>query len=137
VRIDMRRIEAIKNGSELIGNRTRAKVVKNKVAPPFKEAEFDIIYGEGISKLGEIVDMGVKLDIIDKGGAWFTVGEARLQGKEAVKDYLRENPEVCDEIEAKIRENAHELIAASKSSKPAAARAAGKAIDVSADDFEG
>lgn len=137
VRIDMRRIEAIKNGSELIGNRTRAKVVKNKVAPPFKEAEFDIIYGEGISKLGEIVDMGVKLDIIDKGGAWFTVGDVRLQGREAVKDYLKENPEICDEIEAKIREHSHELIAASKSAKPAAARASGKAIDVSADDFEG
>ena len=79
VRIDMRRIETLKNGSEMIGNRTRAKVIKNKVAPPFKEAEFDIIYGQGISKVGEIIDLAVKLELIDKAGAWFTVGETRLQ----------------------------------------------------------
>lgn len=134
VRIDVRRIETLKNGSEMIGNRTRAKVIKNKVAPPFKEAEFDIIYGEGISKIGEIIDLGVKLELIDKGGAWFTVGDARLQGREAVKEYLRNNPQVADELEEKIRENAYKLM--SPQAK-AAARAAGRAIDVSADDFEG
>lgn len=133
VRIDIRRIESLKNGSEMYGNRTRAKVVKNKVAPPFKEAEFDIIYGEGISKVGEIVDLGVALDIIDKGGAWFTVGDARIQGREAVKDYLKANPAVCDEIEQKIRDNSANLTPQAK----AAAKAAGRAVDVSADDFEG
>lgn len=134
VRIDVRRIETLKNNGEMYGNRTRAKVIKNKVAPPFKEAEFDIIYGEGISKIGEIIDLGVQLDIIEKGGAWFTLGETRLQGKEAVKDYLKTNPDVADEIETKIRENAYKLM--SPQAK-AAAKAAGRAIDVSADDFEG
>ena len=133
VRIDIRRIESLKNGSEVYGNRTRAKVVKNKVAPPFKEAEFDIVYGEGISKVGEIVDLGVALDIIDKGGAWFTVGETRLQGREAVKEYLKANPDVSDEIEQKIRDNSAKLTPQAKT----AAKAAGKAVDVSADDFEG
>ena len=80
----------------MVGNRTRAKVIKNKVAPPFKEAEFDIIYGEGISKVGEIIDLGVKLEIIDKAGAWFTVNGERIQGKDAVKEYLTANPEYCD-----------------------------------------
>jgi len=133
VRIDIRRIESLKNGSEVYGNRTRAKVVKNKVAPPFKEAEFDIVYGEGISKVGEIVDLGVALDIIDKGGAWFTVGETRLQGREAVKEYLKANPDVSDEIEQKIRDNSAKLTPQAKT----AAKAAGRAVDVSADDFEG
>lgn len=133
VRIDVRRTETLKNGGESYGNRTKAKVIKNKVAPPFKEAEFDIIYGEGISKIGEIIDLGVQLDIIDKGGAWFTVGETRLQGKEAVKEYLKENPDVCDEIEQKIRENSAKLTPQAKT----AAKAAGRAVDVSADDFEG
>ena len=85
VRIDVRRIETMKVGGEMVGNRTRAKIVKNKVAPPFKEAEFDIIYGEGISKIGEIIDLAVKLELIDKAGAWFTVGEQRLQGRDSVK----------------------------------------------------
>ena len=133
VRIDIRRIETLKNGSEMYGNRTRAKVVKNKVAPPFKEAEFDIIYGEGISKIGEIIDLGVQLDIIDKGGAWFTVGDSRLQGREAVKEYLKANPAVCDDIEQKIRDNSAKLSPQAKT----AAKAAGRAVDVSADDFEG
>ncbi len=137
VRIDVRRIESLKNGSELYGNRTRAKVIKNKVAPPFKEAEFDIIYGEGISKLGEIVDMGIKLELIDKAGAWFTVNETRVQGKEAVKQYLKDNPEVCDELERKIRENAAKLISSGKDDSKAETKAAGKAVDISADDFEG
>ena len=134
VRIDMRRVETLKNGSEMLGNRTRAKVIKNKVAPPFKEAEFDIIYGEGISKVGEIIDLGTKLEIIDKAGAWFTVNGERIQGREAVKEYLMSNPEVCDEIESQIRENAHKLL--TPQAKRAAV-AAGRAIDISADDFEG
>jgi recombination protein RecA len=134
VRIDMRRIETLKNGSEMIGNRTRAKVIKNKVAPPFKEAEFDIIYGEGISKVGEIIDLAVKLELIEKGGAWFTVGEARIQGRDNVKLYLLDNPDVMDELEQKIRETSFKLM--SPQAKKAA-QAAGRAVDISADDFEG
>ncbi len=134
VRIDVRRIETLKSGTEMVGNRTRAKVIKNKVAPPFKEAEFDIVYGEGISKIGEIVDLGVKLELIDKAGAWFSVGETRIQGREAVKTYLKENPEVADEFEEKIRENAFKLLSPQAR---AAAKAAGRAVDISADDFEG
>ena len=134
VRIDVRRVEALKNGSEIIGNHTRAKIVKNKVAPPFREAEFDILYGEGISKWGELVDLGVKLDIFQKSGSWFNMGEVRLgQGKDAVKQYLKENPEVTADVEAKIRANAYKLM--SKQSQ-IAAKAAGRAVDVSADDFE-
>ncbi len=133
VRIDMRRIETLKNGTEMIGNRTRAKIVKNKVAPPFKEAEFDILYGQGISKIGEIVDLAVKLGIIDKGGAWFTVGDQRLQGRDNVKEYLQNNPEICDKIEAEIRANAHKLMSPQARK---AAIAAGRAVDISADDFD-
>lgn len=134
VRIDVRRVETLKSGTEMIGNRTRAKIVKNKVAPPFKEAEFDIIYGEGISKIGELVDLGTKLDLIDKAGAWYTVGETRLQGRDNVKDYLRDNPEVAEKLEADIRANAHKLMSPQARK---AAIAAGRAVDVSADDFEG
>ena len=134
VRIDMRRIETLKNGSEMIGNRTRAKVIKNKVAPPFKEAEFDIIYGQGISKVGEIIDLAVKLELIDKGGAWFTVGETRIQGRDNVKEYLEQNPEVMDKLEKQIRENAHKLMTPQARR---AAIAAGRAVDISADDFDG
>lgn len=134
VRIDVRRIESMKVGGEVVGNRTRAKVVKNKVAPPFKEAEFDIMYGEGISKIGEIIDLGVKLELIDKGGAWYTIGDTRIQGRDGVKTYLQENPEVADEIEQQIRDNAFKLMSPQAR---AAARAAGRAVDVSADDFEG
>ena len=134
VRVEVRRIEALKNGGEVIGNRTRAKVVKNKVAPPFKEAEFDIMYGEGISKVGELVDLGVKLDLLQKSGSWFSMGETRLgQGRDAVKQYLKENPEVAERIEADIRANAYKLMS---SQARAAARAAGRAVDVSAEDFE-
>ena len=109
MRIDVRRIEQIKvagaGGQTFVGSRTRAKIVKNKVAPPFKEAEFDIIYGEGISKVGEILDTGVKYDICKKGGAWFYYGEVRLgQGRENAKKYLKENPDMMAEIEAKIKE---------------------------------
>ncbi len=104
VRIDVRKIATLKQGDEVIGNRTRAKVIKNKVAPPFRQAEFDIMFGEGISKEGELVDYGVKLEIIDKSGAWFSYGEMRLgQGRENVKALLKENPEVALEIENKIK----------------------------------
>ena len=134
VRIDVRRVEALKSGSEIIGNRTRAKIVKNKVAPPFREAEFDIMYGEGISKVGELIDLGVKLDLVQKSGSWFAMGELRLgQGRDAAKQFLRDNPDMADDLEAKIRQNAFKLL--SKQGQ-AAARAAGRAVDVSADDFE-
>ena len=134
VRIDVRRIEALKSGSEIIGNRTRAKIVKNKVAPPFREAEFDIMYGEGISKVGELLDLGVKLDLVQKSGSWFAMGELRLgQGRDAAKQYLRDNPDLAEELEQKIRQNSFKLL--SKQGQ-AAARAAGRAVDVSADDFE-
>ena len=134
VRIDVRRIETLKNGSEMIGNRTRAKVVKNKVAPPFREAEFDIMYGEGISKLGEMLDLGVKLDLVQKSGSWFNMGEVRLgQGRDAAKQYLRDHPDEADALEANIRRDFHKLM--SNQSK-VAARAAGRAVDVSADDFD-
>ena len=130
----MRRVEAIKNGSEIIGNRTRAKIVKNKVAPPFREAEFDILYGEGISKWGELVDLAVKLDIIQKSGSWFAMGETRIgQGRDAAKQFLRDNPDAAEKVEAEVRANAFKLM--SKQSQ-AAAKAAGRAVDVSADDFD-
>ncbi|WP_235827771.1 recombinase RecA [Acetivibrio saccincola] len=106
VRLDVRRIESIKQANEVIGNRTRVKVVKNKVAPPFKEAEFDIIYGQGISKEGNILDVGVNLDIINKSGAWFSYNGQKIgQGRENAKNFLRENPEILKEIETKIRDN--------------------------------
>lgn len=104
VRIDVRRADSIKQGTESLGNRTRARIVKNKVAPPFKTAEFDIMYGEGVSRLGSIIDMGVELDIVDKSGAWFSYGGTRLgQGKENAKATLEERPEMITEIEEKIR----------------------------------
>ena len=134
VRIDVRRIETLKVGGEMIGNRTRAKIVKNKVAPPFKEAEFDIIYGEGISKIGEIVDLGVKLDLIDKAGAWYTYGDVRVQGRDSMKEFLREHPDVSDQIEAEIRANAHKLMSPQARK---AAIASGRAVEVAADDFQG
>ena len=109
VRIDVRRVEALKAGGEIIGNHTRAKVVKNKVAPPFREAEFDIMYGEGISRIGEIVDLGVKLELVDKSGAWFTVDGNRIQGRDGVKQFLLDNPDVCERLEAQIREEAWRL----------------------------
>ncbi len=104
VRIDIRRIGAIKKGDEVIGSETRVKVVKNKVAPPFRQAEFDILYGNGISREGEIIELGVVHKIIDKSGAWYTYGKERIgQGKDNTRDYLKEHPEVAQEIEAKIR----------------------------------
>ena len=105
VRVDVRRTTQIKDGDEALGNRTKVKIVKNKMAPPFKKAEFDIVYGEGISKVGEVIDLAVEYDIIKKSGSWFSYGESKLaQGREAVKALLTDNIELCDEIEAKIRE---------------------------------
>ncbi|SDF76187.1 recombinase RecA [Sporolituus thermophilus] len=105
VRLEVRKAEAIKQGSEVIGSRTRIKVVKNKVAPPFRQAEFDIMYGEGISREGSLVDIGTELDIITKSGSWYSYKDSRLgQGKENVKEYLKENPHIAEEIEMKIRE---------------------------------
>ena len=135
VRIDVRRIEALKNGGEVVGNRTRAKVVKNKVAPPFREAEFDIMYGEGIAHTGELVDLGVRLGIITKAGSWFSMGETRIgQGRDAAKKYLEENPDIAADVEAQIRANFDKLMG--NQSRIAAAKAAGKAVNVSADDFD-
>ncbi|MEG1417221.1 MAG: DNA recombination/repair protein RecA, partial [Oscillospiraceae bacterium] len=122
VRLDVRRIETIKVGNEMVGNRTRAKVVKNKVSPPFKEGEFDIMYGRGISKAGELLDLAVKLDIIQKSGAWFNCGELRLgQGRDNVKKYLEDNPEFSDGIEKQVRESADKL--ATLKMKPSAKEA--------------
>lgn len=105
IRLDIRRVSQIKDGDVASGNRTRIKVVKNKVAPPFRQVEFDIIFGEGISKIGEIIDMGVELGILQKSGSWFSYGDSKIgQGRDAVKTFLVDNPEVMDEIEAKIRE---------------------------------
>ncbi len=133
VRIDVRRTETLKNGSEHIGNRTKVKITKNKMAPPFKEAEFDIIYGEGISKTGEIIDLGVKLDLIDKSGSWYTVCGNRVQGRDGVRDFLKANPEVAAELEEEIKKNSFRL--AGLQSK-AITKTAGQAIDVTAEDFE-
>ena len=135
VRLDVRRTEQLKAGGEVIGNRVRVKVVKNKVAPPFKEAEFDIMYGQGVSRLGEILDLGSKLDIVQKSGAWFNYGEIRLgQGRDNAKEYLRQNPELAEEVEAKVRANLYQL----NGRKPKAApqpRPEAKAVSVKADDF--
>ncbi len=145
VRIDVRRIETMKANGEMIGNRTRAKVVKNKVAPPFREAEFDIMYGEGISKVGELLDLGVKLDLVQKSGSWFAMGETRLgQGRDAAKEYFRTHPEEAEALEAEIRKNAYKLMSRqSLVAAKAAGRSLGQApesgepVDVSAEDFEG
>ncbi|MDD4715276.1 MAG: recombinase RecA [Oscillospiraceae bacterium] len=163
VRIDVRRKEPVKNGTEIIGNHTKAKIVKNKVAPPFRIAEFDIIYGEGISRYSELVDMGVELGHVQKSGSWYSIGDLRIgQGKEAAKTFLKEHPDKADELEENIRKDADKLVyKQTKSSKsdteqdeeeqsekffdeqPADdfegktdVHAAGKPIDVSAEDFE-
>ena len=133
VRLDVRRIEALKSGTEVIGNRTRVKVVKNKVAPPFREAEFDIMYGEGISKWGELVDLAVQLELINKSGSWFSIGDERIgQGRDNAKLYLQEHPDVADRIEQEVRDNMWKL--QGSRAKPPIAPAA-KAVNVSADDF--
>lgn len=149
MRIDVRRVEQLKGqGNEFIGSRTRAKIVKNKVAPPFKEAEFDIMYGEGISKIGEIVDLGVKFDIVKKSGAWFYYGEQRLgQGRENVKILFKQNPELADEIEKQIREKMKEALEAKKGAPtpvsqpelvkvPTTKAAARAKLDIAVDDDE-
>ena len=111
VRIDVRKIETIKNGSEIVGSRTRAKVVKNKVAPPFREAEFDVIYGKGISKVGEIVDMGLELEVLKRSGAWFYYGDTRIgQGRDNVKQLFEDNPEFAAEVEEKVRARYAEIM---------------------------
>ena len=132
VRIDVRRIEGLKDSTgSFTGNRTRAKIVKNKVAPPFREAEFDIMFGEGISKVGEIIDLGVKLGIVQKSGAWFNYGETRLgQGRDNAKQYLADHPEVMAEIEQKVRDNAEKLYAGKRGGKKAAPAASAAAADV-------
>jgi recombination protein RecA len=108
VRLDIRRIGAIKDKDNIIGNQTRVKVVKNKMAPPFKIVEFDIMYGEGISKIGEIIDLGVQADIIDKAGAWYSYKDEKIgQGRENTKQFLKDNPQMLEEIEAKIRSNSN------------------------------
>ena len=134
VRIDVRRSEAIKVGAENVGNRTRAKIVKNKVAPPFREAEFDIMFGEGISRYGELIDLGVRLGLIEKGGAWYTLGEMRFQGRDNLKEYLKDNPEISDDLEAQIRRDSQKLMSPQEK---AAAKAAGRAVDIDAEDFDG
>ena len=104
IRLDIRRVEMIKQNNEAVGNRTRVRVLKNKLAPPFQEAEFDIMYGEGISHTGDVLDIAAKLDIVNKSGAWYSYGDMRLgQGRENAKDFLRQNPELCEEIERKVK----------------------------------
>jgi recombination protein RecA len=105
VRLDIRRTSQLKEGEEIIGSRTRVKIVKNKLAPPFRKADFDILYGEGISQLGEIVDLGVDFEIVKKSGSWFSYGDTKLgQGRDAVKQILRDNPELYEELKAKVSE---------------------------------
>lgn len=147
VRLEVRRAETLKNGTEAIGARTKVKVVKNKVAPPFKEAEFDIMYGKGISKTGELIDAAVKLDIVEKSGSWFSYcGEKIGQGRDKAKDFLAQNPEVAEEVEEKIKE-AMKTVSEKKSapsptvptekSEPAAAAPSRRvSLSVTADDFE-
>ena len=110
VRLDIRRIGAIKDKDNIIGNQTRVKVVKNKMAPPFKQVEFDIMYGEGISKIGEIIDLGVQADIIDKSGAWYSYKDEKIgQGRENTKQFLKDNPALLEEIETRIRSNSNSV----------------------------
>lgn len=140
VRIDIRKGQAIKVGNDLIGNHTKAKVVKNKVAPPFREADFDIMYGEGISKEGELLDLGVQLGLVEKSGSWFSMGETRLgQGRDNVKKYFKDHPEEAAALDEQIRANAHKLmnrpsVAAAKAAEQTVEPA--PSIDVSAEDFE-
>ena len=134
VRLDVRRVESIKEGGNVVGNKTRVKVVKNKVAPPFREAHFDIMYGQGISKWGELVELAVQMDIVQKSGSWFSMGDERIgQGINSVKDYLMANPDIAEEVEAKVREN---LMKASQAAVKTPAKAADKPVAVSADDFD-
>ena len=132
VRLDVRRVESIKEGSNVVGNKTRVKVVKNKVAPPFREAYFDIMYGQGISKWGELIDLAVQMDIVQKSGSWFSMGDERIgQGKDSVKTYLMANPEIAEKVEQQVRAN---LLQSSASREPA--RPAVQPIVINADDFD-
>ena len=134
VRLDVRRTEAIKDGGNVIGNKTRVKVVKNKVAPPFREAYFDIMYGQGISKWGELVDLAVEMDIVQKSGSWFSMGDERIgQGKDSVKAFLQANPEIAEDVEAKVRQN---LLKNGPGAAAEPARAASRPVAVDADDFD-
>ena len=129
VRLDIRKTETLKAGGENIGSRTRAKVVKNKVAPPFREAEFDVIYGEGISRVGELLDIAVKLDIVQKSGAWFAYNGMKLgQGRDNSKQFFKDNPDIAAEIEAKVRENVDKIF--DKSPKRAAASVKPVAVEI-------
>ena len=126
-------MESIKEGGNVVGNKTRVKVVKNKVAPPFREAFFDIYYGQGISKWGELVDLAVEMDIVQKSGSWFSMGDERIgQGKDSVKNFLINNPEIAEEVEAKVRAN---LMKSNTAAAKAPAKAADRGVVVSADDF--
>jgi recombination protein RecA len=132
VRLDIRRIGAIKKGDEVIGNQTRVKVVKNKVSPPFKQAEFEILYGHGISRMGEVIDLGVQHGIVDKAGSWYSYGDDRIgQGKENVREFLKNHPEMAEEIEAKIRTK---LLPSKAEIAEAAAEAAAEVAEKAADD---
>lgn len=134
VRLDVRRVESIKEDGNVIGNKTRVKVVKNKVAPPFREAIFDIMYGQGISKWSELVDLAVQMDIVQKSGSWFSMGDERIgQGKESVKNYLLANPEIAEQVEAQVRENLWKLTGGAPRTP---AKPAERPIAVSADDFD-
>ncbi len=134
VRLDVRRTESIKDGGNVIGNKTRVKVVKNKVAPPFREAYFDIMYGQGISKWGELVDLAVEMDIVQKSGSWFSMGDERIgQGKDSVKAFLQANPEIAEDVEAKVRQN---LLKNGPGAAAEPARAASRPVAVDADDFD-
>ena len=134
VRLDVRRVESIKEGGNVIGNKTRVKVVKNKVAPPFREAFFDILYGQGISKWSELVDLAVQMDIVQKSGSWFSMGDERIgQGKDSVKTFLMANPDVAERVEAQVRENLWKI---NGGQPKAPAKAAERPIVVSADDFD-
>ena len=134
VRLDVRRVESIKEAGNVVGNKTRVKVVKNKVAPPFREAFFDIMYGQGISKWGELVDLAVEMDVVQKSGSWFSMGDERIgQGKESVKNFLMGNPDIAEKVEAQVREN---LLRKSAAAPTAPAKAAERGVAVSADDFD-
>ena len=155
VRMEVRRVEHLKNGTELIGSHTRVKVVKNKVAPPFKQAEFDIMYGEGISRTSELVDLGVEFGILNKSGAWFSMGDTRLgQGRDAAKQYFKDHPDIADDVQKQIMEKVAEersKLAQSHAARPSAAvptekaekpadkaprQSSSKAVSIEADDFD-
>ena len=134
VRLDVRRVESIKEAGNVVGNKTRVKVVKNKVAPPFREAFFDILYGQGISKWSELVDLAVEMDVVQKSGSWFSMGDERIgQGKESVKNFLMANPDIAEKVEAQVREN---LMRKSAAAPAAPAKAAERGVAISADDFD-